>query len=134
MSPGVRKYVFLLNTNALLSHIRLAPRPCEKRVIFVLLVDFQTGLNLEKSCGSGSLFARGALSSNLPVHFNISQDMAEEPTVVAVAEDAAPVVAEEGDKKKRAPFKRDETPVEELFDLTKPIPRVSHEPSNWFSY
>ena len=50
--------------------------------------------------------------------------MAEEPTVVAVDEAAPAAPTADGDKKKRPPFKRDETPIEELFDLTKPIPRV----------
>jgi len=51
--------------------------------------------------------------------------MGEEQPVDAVpsAEGGAPPL--DGEKKKtRAPFKRDETPVEELFDLTKPIPKV----------
>lgn len=39
----------------------------------------------------------------------------------------APVIAAEGDTKQKnvkKQFKRDETPVEELFDLTKPLVRV----------
>jgi len=52
--------------------------------------------------------------------------MGEEQPVDAVpsAEGGAPPL--DGEKKKtRAPFKRDERPVEELFDLTKPIPKVN---------
>lgn len=50
--------------------------------------------------------------------------MAEEPTVVAVDAAAPAPPTTDDEKKKRPPIKRDETPIEELFDLTKPIPRV----------
>lgn len=52
------------------------------------------------------------------------------------AEEATPVVEEESKdngKNNRREFKRDETPVEELFDLTKPIPRV-REPHDFSQY
>ena len=53
--------------------------------------------------------------------------MTEETKEVLTTTTEAPVIAAEGDAKQKnvkKQFKRDETPVEELFDLTKPLVRV----------
>jgi hypothetical protein len=48
--------------------------------------------------------------------------MAEETPAAAAA--PAPPVGENGEAKKKREYKRDETPIEELFDLSQPLPRV----------
>jgi hypothetical protein len=59
--------------------------------------------------------------------------MAEEnKEVVAPEAPAAPAENNGGKRENRKP-REDQTPIEELFDLTKPIPRV-REPHDFFSY
>ena len=51
--------------------------------------------------------------------------MAEE-----AATPAAPAPATEEKKNDKKKGRKDETPIEELYDLSKPIPRVSSFPNN----
>ena len=61
---------------------------------------------------------------------------ADEETPVVAAEDAAPTNGEAGannnaNKSKKGREKKDEKPIEELFDLSKPIPKVWRLPLFW---
>jgi hypothetical protein len=58
--------------------------------------------------------------------------MAEE-TKEVVAPEAPAAPENNGGKRDNRKPREDQTPIEELFDLTKPIPRV-REPHDFFSY